>query len=102
LKLWTGTRYEFAAHADYGFKSRVEFFLPNYPDEGQPAYGLLDARLVFRPVGSRWAVEFGGTNLTNRNYRTFAENGSALGVAATSAVYGPPREWDLRFRTAIF
>ena len=96
LKAWSGTRFELVAHADYAFKSRVEFFLPNYPDEGQPAYGLVDARLTFRPIRGNWRVELGGTNLTNRAYRTFAENGTALGVAATSAVYGPPREWELR------
>ena len=96
LKAWSSSRFELLAHADYSFKSRVEFFLPNYPDEGQPAYGLVDARLTFRPIAGHWRVELGGTNLTNRAYRTFAENGTALGVAATSAVYGPPREWELR------
>ncbi|HWG71635.1 MAG TPA: TonB-dependent receptor [Steroidobacteraceae bacterium] len=100
LTLWSGARYEFLARADFSFKSRVEFFLPNYPDEGQPAYGLLDAHATFRPIGARWSIELGGTNLTDRAYRTFAENGTALGVAATSAVYGPPRQWDLRLRAA--
>jgi len=101
LRLWNGDRYELLTRADYGFKSRVEFFLPNYPDEGQPAYGLLDARLAFRPIAGTWSVEIGGTNLTDRRYRTFAENGTALGVAATSAVYGPPRQWMLRVRAAL-
>jgi iron complex outermembrane receptor protein len=96
VKLWSGRRLELGAYADYAFKSRVEFFLPNYPDEGQSGYGLLDARLTLRPVRSNWRVELGGTNLTNRDYRTFAENGTALGVSATSAVYGPPRQWELR------
>jgi iron complex outermembrane receptor protein len=96
LKAWSGPRFELVAHADYAFKSSVEFFLPNYPDEGQGAYGLVDARLTFRPVHGNWRVELAGTNLTDRDYRTFAENGTALGVAATSAVYGRPREWELR------
>jgi iron complex outermembrane receptor protein len=101
LALWTGARLELLAHADYGFKSRVEFFLPNYPDEGQSGYGLLNARLMLRSIDSRWGVDLGATNLTNRDYRTFAENGTALGVAATSAVYGAPREWLLRLRAAL-
>jgi len=96
IQLWSGKWLEVRAYADYAFKSRVEFFLPNYPDEGQSGYGIMDARLTLRPQRGHWRVELGGTNLTNRDYRTFAENGSALGVAATSAVYGPPRQWELR------
>src|SRR5262249_18952537 len=84
LALWTGSRLELLAHADYGFKSRVEFFLPNYPDEGQSGYGLLNARLALRSVDNRWSAELGATNITDRDYRTFAENGTALGIAATS------------------
>ena len=100
-RLWSNTRYELRGYVDYAFKSRIEFFLPNYPDEGQSGYGLVDARLTFHPTRTNWSVELGGTNLTNRAYRTFAENGSALGVAATSAVFGPPREWDLRVRAQL-
>lgn len=101
LALWTGARFELLAHADYGFKSRVEFFLPNYPDEGQSGYGLLNARLMLRSIDSRWSAELGATNLTDRDYRTFAENGTALGIAATSAIYGPPRQWELRLRASM-
>jgi iron complex outermembrane recepter protein len=101
LALWTGARLQLMAHADYGFKSRVEFFLPNYPDEGQSSYGLWNARLMLRSIDSRWSAELGGTNLTDRDYRTFAENGTALGIAATSAVYGPPRQWELRVRASL-
>lgn len=96
LQLWSGTRFQLLGRLDYAFKSSIEFFLPNYPDEGQDAYGLLDATLTFRPRYGNWRVELAGTNITNKDYRTFAENGTALGVAATSAVYGPPREWQLR------
>jgi hypothetical protein len=77
------------------------FFPPNYPDEGQTGYGLVNARLTLQSADGRWSGELGGTNLTNKDYRTFAENGSALGVAATSAVFGPPRQWDLRVRAAF-
>lgn len=101
LALWTGARFELLAHADYGFKSRVEFFLPNYPDEGQSRYGLFNARLMLRSIDSRWSAELGVANLTDRDYRTFAENGTALGIAATSAVYGPPRQWELRLRASL-
>lgn len=85
-------------HLDYGWKSEVEFFLPNYPDEGQAAYGLLNARMGFAPVGWSWRVEVFGNNLTDEEYRVFAENGAALGVPTTTAAYGRPREWGIRFR----
>lgn len=101
LNLWSNEHVQLLAHADYGFKSRVEFFLPNYPDEGQTGYGLVNARLTLRSANGHWSGELGGTNLTNKDYRTFAENGTALGVAATSGVFGPPRQWDLRIRATF-
>ncbi|WP_129780436.1 TonB-dependent receptor [Peristeroidobacter soli] len=85
-------------HLDYGWKSDVEFFLPNYPDEGQESYGLLNARIGYKPEGSWWRVEVFGDNLANEEYRVFAENGTSLGIPATTAIYGRPREWGLRFR----
>jgi iron complex outermembrane recepter protein len=94
--VWSGTALELMLHGDYGYKSRVEFFLPNYPDEGQRAYGLANALLTLQPHTHKWSIELGGTNLGNKDYRIFAENGEALGVAATSAIYGPPCEWSLR------
>ncbi|HVY81340.1 MAG TPA: TonB-dependent receptor [Steroidobacteraceae bacterium] len=95
---WSGAKWLLTLHGDYSFKSSVEFFLPNYPDEGQPGYGLTNARLILAPREKQWSLELFGENLTNREYRIFAENGTALGVAATSAVYGRPREWGLRAR----
>jgi outer membrane receptor protein involved in Fe transport len=54
--------------------------------------------VILAPHAKQWSLELFGENLTNRRYRVFAENGTALGVAATSAVYGRPREWGLRAR----
>jgi iron complex outermembrane receptor protein len=85
-------------HVDYGWKSDVEFFLPNYPDEGQDAYGVLNARMGFAPGGSNWRIEVFSDNLTNEEYRVFAENGTPLGVPATTAIYARPREWGARFK----
>ena len=105
---WTGTAavdYTVAAgsagaielHADYSWKSEVEFFLPNFPDEGQDGYGMANARIGFAPAGRSWRVELFGTNLTDEEYRIFAENGTPLGVPATTAIFGRPREWGARF-----
>lgn len=85
-------------HLDYGWKSDLEFFLPNYPDERQSAYGVLSARVGFAPAGRSWRVEVFGDNLADEEYRLFAENGQALGVPATTASYARPREWGARFK----
>jgi iron complex outermembrane receptor protein len=85
-------------HLDYSWKSAIEFFLPNYPDEGQDAYGVVNARIGFAPRGRAWRVEVFGNNLTNEHYRVFAENGTPLGVPATTAIYARPREWGARLR----
>jgi iron complex outermembrane receptor protein len=85
-------------HLDYGWKSEIEFFLPNYPDEGQDAYGVLNARVGFAPAGRSWRVEVFGSNLTDKEYRVFAENGTPLGVPVTTAAYARPREWGARFK----
>ena len=85
-------------HVDYGWKSDVEFFLPNFPDEGQDAYGVLNARIGFTPRGSSWQVEVFGDNLGDETYRVFAENGTSLGIPATTASFARPREWGARFR----
>ncbi|MEO1019413.1 MAG: TonB-dependent receptor, partial [Pseudomonadota bacterium] len=98
VTLWSGNSFDLQFHGDYSYKSRIEFFLPNFPEEGQSSYGISNARLAFQPRDSRWRLELSGTNLSDENYRVFAENGIALGVAATSALYGRPREWELRFR----
>jgi iron complex outermembrane receptor protein len=88
----------FHAHIDYSWKSSVEFFLPNYPSEVQNANGVLGARITFEPPDKTWEAQVFSTNLSDTRYRLFAENGTALGVPATTAIYAPPREWGVRFR----
>jgi iron complex outermembrane receptor protein len=95
---WSGDRWSFTLHGDYSYKSSIEFFLPNYPDEGQPGYGIVNARMTLATRARAWQFELFGENLADEEYRVFAENGTALGVAATSAIYGRPREWGVRVR----
>lgn len=89
---------DLALHVDYSWKSGIEFFLPNYPSEHQPGYGVFNARLSFTPRGKPWQLEAFGSNLGNETYRVFAENGTALGIPATTAIFARPREWGLRAR----
>jgi iron complex outermembrane recepter protein len=99
--LGAGKAGEVDVHLDYGWKSDIEFFLPNFSDEGQDAYGVLNARVGFAPQGRSWRIELFGENLTDEEYRVFAENGTPLGVPATTAVYARPREWGARLRIAF-
>ena len=85
-------------HLDYSWRSDIEFFLPNFPDEGQDGYGVLNARIGFAPRGHNWQIEVFGNNLSDEHYRVFAENGTPLGVPATTAIYARPREWGARVR----
>jgi iron complex outermembrane receptor protein len=96
-----GTAGVIELHGDYGWKSDIEFFLPNYPDEGQDGYGIVNARIGYVPNDSHWSVELFGTNLADEEYRVFAENGTALGLPATTAAFGRPREWGARFRISF-
>jgi iron complex outermembrane receptor protein len=98
LTAWRSSWGDLVLHADYSYKSSIEFFLPNYPTEGQPAYGLVNARVVLTPNDRPWSVEVFGNNLADEEYRVFAEDGTSLGVPATTAIYGRPREWGLRFK----
>jgi iron complex outermembrane receptor protein len=85
-------------HGDFGWRSSTEFFLPNYPDETQKGYGIANARIGFRLDNPQVEIEGFVTNLTDTNYRVFAENGTALGIPVTTAIYGRPREWGVRVR----
>jgi iron complex outermembrane receptor protein len=96
-----GTSGAITVHADYSWKSAVEFFLPNYPDEGQKRYGVANARISYAPTGRSWQAEVFGTNLGNERYRTFAENGTPLGVPATTAIFSRPREYGIRLRISF-
>jgi iron complex outermembrane recepter protein len=93
-----GAAGELGLHVDYSLKTDVEFFLPNFPDEGQDAYGIVNARVGFTPRDRPWRVELFGSNLGNERYRLFAENGTPLGVPATTAIYARPREYGVRVR----
>lgn len=57
----------------------------------QPAYGLLDARIVFTPIKSRWQISLWGKNLTNKIYYIDAQSSGGGNLAAVQ--WGDPRTY---------
>jgi len=85
-------------HGDVSWKSSVEFFLPNFPDERQDGYALGNGHISLMSPDESFELQVFVTNIGDKHYRLFAENGTPLGVPATTAVYAPPREWGARVR----
>jgi iron complex outermembrane receptor protein len=61
----------------------------------QPGYWLGDARIVWEDASKRFAVGLYGNNLTNKKYRTDAQEFSSVGEIRT-VYYGNPRTVTLR------
>jgi iron complex outermembrane recepter protein len=94
-----GGAYSIVPRVDYNHASTEYFDLSNSPYTTQRAYGLVNARLTFKPTDGPWSVAAFATNLTNRRYILGGTDVSAsLGYA--DVLQGPPREWgvDLRYK----
>jgi iron complex outermembrane receptor protein len=77
--------YEMAVAADFQRKN------PDGSNRPEPAYGLLNARIVYTPVHEHWRLSLFGTNLTDEWYVNGGfELGPAWGYAP--ALIGRPRE----------
>ena len=61
----------------------------------QSSYWLHDARIVWEDVSKRFAVGLYGYNLSNKKYRTDAQEFSSVGEVRT-VYYGAPRTFTLR------
>ena len=87
-------------HGDYSYRSKEQFqILPAIND--QSGYGLIGARVAFRPTDDRWSIALFGTNLADKRYRT-AGRGTLLEQAgfAYSSV-GMPRQLGVQLTTAF-
>jgi len=58
-----------------------------------PSYGLLSARVIYRPPGNKWDVQLYGSNLLNKFYRLTGYAIPALGL--DTGTVGLPRMWGL-------
>jgi len=83
--------------ADYMYKGRTEFFLPNFPGEAQGGYSLANARLSLIPADGRYEVSVFGTNIADKAYRLYAQSLQAS-FGTTIASYAPPAEWGVSVR----
>ncbi|MFL6764145.1 MAG: TonB-dependent receptor [Sphingomicrobium sp.] len=87
-------------HGDYSYRSKEQFQITRALND-QQGYGLLGARLTYRPRNVRWSVAVFGTNLLDRRYRT-AGRGTLIsqGGFAYSSV-GMPRQIGIQIETAF-
>lgn len=95
-------RGELSIAADYGWMDEYERaaandFQAKNPDGSarlEPAYGILNARIDYRPDGARWRLSLFGTNLTNEWY---VNSGIDVGLyeGYDFATVGRPREFGL-------
>jgi iron complex outermembrane receptor protein len=106
LPLATGAELLFAG--DYGWmdeyqRSSANQDQPKNPDgsnKPEPAYGLLNARIVFQPTSRSWQVALFGTNLTNEWYINGGfDAGPFFGYDV--AMIGNPREIGASVRFAF-
>ena len=61
----------------------------------QKAYWLYDARIVWDDPSKRFSVGVYGNNLTDKAYKTDAQEFSSVGQIRT-VYYGAPRTWQLK------
>jgi iron complex outermembrane recepter protein len=77
--------------------NQVQSKNPDGSDNPEPAYGVLNARVVYHPSSRDWQLSVFGTNLTNEWY----VNGGLdqrLGNGIDSAMIGRPREVGVGLR----
>jgi len=105
-KVSLGTQYDLdlgsagtlTPHVDYVVQSRVYFGTYRLdPYSYQPGYGLMNARLTWRPARSDWSLAGYITNLTNKLYYTSKVDELNSFGTATGTV-GEPREVGVTIR----
>ncbi|HZX71132.1 MAG TPA: TonB-dependent receptor [Rhodanobacter sp.] len=67
------------------------------PAKMQPAYTLLNARLVVGALSKRWQAELWGSNLTNRTYKQVGYD-APIQPGSYNAFLGAPRTYGLTLR----
>jgi iron complex outermembrane receptor protein len=77
---------------DYSYRSKTEFFLPNFPGEAQGGYGLANVRMTLIPDDDRYELALFGTNIFGKARRTYAQS-LAASIGTIVAEYGPPAQW---------
>lgn len=90
-----GSAGELTLRTDWNWRSRIYYDLPNTYNQSQKPYGLLDARVSWRPHDSGFSLAASVSNITNTFYYTGIGPASTAGIHATPS---RPREWSLTAR----
>ena len=84
---------------DVTYVSTIHFNVYNTVTElgKQPGYALANARLTWRPMGTRWSVSGAVTNLTDKTYFT-GKFDSRTGFGYATGTVAEPREFTVTVR----
>jgi iron complex outermembrane recepter protein len=82
--------------ADYTYTSKLFNDLGNEELLKREATNIVNASITYGAPDDKWALSFGGTNLSDERYVVSGQNQG--GVGTIDAVYSRPREWYATFR----
>jgi len=82
--------------ADYTYTAKLFNDLGNEELLKRDATNMVNASITYAATDDKWALTFGGTNLSDERYIVSGQNQG--GVATIDAVYSRPREWYATFR----
>lgn len=83
---------ELVFHADYNYRSKIYYDLPNSEAIAQGGYGLVNGRITWEAPSGGLEFAVWVRNLTNKTYRT---DGTAVPGIFTSAYFGDPRTYGI-------
>ena len=86
-------------NADYTYTAKLFNDLGNEELLKRDATNLVNASITYAAADNKWALTFGGTNLSDERYIVSGQNQG--GVAVIDAVYSRPREWYGQFRVTM-
>ena len=82
----------FTPRIDYTYQSTVYFDISNFEMASQDAYGLLNARLMWSDMNSKWSSQLAITNLSNKVYYLNMYNLYNGGLGSITGQPAAPRE----------
>jgi iron complex outermembrane recepter protein len=83
-------------NADYTYTAKLFNDLGNEELLKRDATNMVNASITYSSPDDKWALSFGGTNLSDERYIVSGQNQG--GVAVVDAVFSRPREWYGTFR----
>lgn len=99
LRVPLGESGDVTLRGEYSYQSKVFFDAANTstPNAFQPAYGIVNARLIYTPPSENWDLSIYGKNLTDEEYyRNVAISGpSGLGTPGDPLTYGFSFNWHM-------